>query len=49
LLIVGGLLFPVGRIGHFGWALVSSDLVLGASFVLIGWQLRIREAGTAAS
>jgi hypothetical protein len=39
LLILGGILFPIGRIGLIPWALLASDLVLGAAFVAIGYKL----------
>jgi hypothetical protein len=39
LLAIGGALFPIGRIGNIGWALVSCDLALGAALALMGWQL----------
>lgn len=42
LLVIGAVLFPVGRIGHFGWAYIASDLFQGASFALIGWQILTR-------
>jgi hypothetical protein len=42
LLALGGALFPVGRIGNVTWALVSTDLVLGVTFALIGWQILTR-------
>ena len=42
LLAVGGALFPVGRIGRLSWAVVSCDLILGAAFALIGWQILTR-------
>jgi hypothetical protein len=42
LLAAGGLLFPIGRIFRLSWALVSCDLVLGAAFALIGWQILTR-------
>ncbi|MBV9496177.1 MAG: hypothetical protein JOZ54_18155, partial [Acidobacteria bacterium] len=38
LLILGGLCFPIGRIGFVGWALVGADVLLGAAFTSIGWQ-----------
>ena len=42
LLAIGGVLFPIGRaIGH-EWAVVSCDLVLAATFALIGWQILTR-------
>lgn len=42
LLAIGGVLFPIGRaVGH-EWAIMSSDLVLGATFALIGWQVLTR-------
>jgi hypothetical protein len=42
LLILGAVLFPIGRIGGLPWALVSCDLILGLAFALLGWQLFIR-------
>ena len=39
LLAIGGVLFPIGRISVIPWALVACDLVLGAAFALIGWQI----------
>lgn len=42
LLAIGGLLFPVGRIGDQWWAWLGSDLSLAAAFALIGWQLLTR-------
>ena len=42
LLAAGGALFPVGRIGQLPWAFVSCDLILGAAFALIGWQILTR-------
>ncbi|MGZ5446351.1 MAG: hypothetical protein ACXW31_13395 [Thermoanaerobaculia bacterium] len=35
-------LFPVGRIGNLPWAFVSCDLLLGAAFALIAWQVFAR-------
>jgi hypothetical protein len=46
LLVLGGILFPLGRIGQFPWALVSCDLVLGAAFIGIGWQIASQREGT---
>ena len=42
LLALGGILFPVGRAIRLEWALTACDLVLGASFALIGWQILTR-------
>jgi hypothetical protein len=42
LMIVGGVLFPVGRIGGFLWAIVASDLLLGTAFALLAWQVLSR-------
>jgi hypothetical protein len=43
LLIAGGVCFPIGRIGNVLWAVVSSDLLLGTAFALIGWSVFTRE------
>ncbi|HWW62251.1 MAG TPA: hypothetical protein VN181_12845, partial [Thermoanaerobaculia bacterium] len=43
LLALGGALFPIGRIGHFPWAFLACDLILGGSFLLVGWQLAVRK------
>lgn len=43
LLAVGGVLFPIGRIGALPWALVSCDVILAAAFAAIGWQILTRE------
>lgn len=42
LLAIGGVLFPIGRAAGHEWAIVSSDLVLAATFALIGWQILTR-------
>jgi hypothetical protein len=42
LLTFGAVLFPVGRIGGFSIAVISSDILLCAAFVLIGWLLFIQ-------
>ena len=39
LLALGGLLFPIGRIGQLGWAYTGADLALGLSFALIGYLI----------
>lgn len=39
LLTVGAILFPIGRIGGYAFAVIGSDLVLTAAFVLIGLQI----------
>jgi hypothetical protein len=35
-LIIGAVLFPVGRIGGLQWAVFSCDVILGAAFALLG-------------
>ena len=42
LLAIGGVLFPIGRAAGHEWAIVSADLVLAATFALIGWQVLTR-------
>lgn len=42
LLALGGLLFPLGRAVGLEWAITAADLVLGAAFALIGWQILTR-------
>jgi hypothetical protein len=42
LLAIGGVLFPIGRAAGHEWAIVSSDLLLGATFALLGWQILTR-------
>jgi hypothetical protein len=42
LLAIGGVLFPIGRAAGQEWAVVSCDLVLAATFALIGWQIVTR-------
>ena len=39
-LIIGAVLFPVGRIGGFEWAVFSCDVILGAAFALLGLRQR---------
>jgi hypothetical protein len=39
LLALGGVLFPLGRAVHLPWAFLTCDLILGAAFALIGWQV----------
>ena len=41
-LIAGGVLFPIGRIGRLDWAIYSADLVLAAAFGLLAWQVLAR-------
>ena len=38
-LTAGAILFPVGRIGGFWQAFISSDILLLIAFVIIGWRL----------
>jgi hypothetical protein len=40
-LIVGAILFPVGRIGGLQWAIVSCDVILGGAFALLGREAAI--------
>ncbi len=42
LLAIGGVLFPIGRAAGHEWAVVLCDLVLAATFALIGWQILTR-------
>ena len=42
LLAIGGVLFPLGRAVGLPWALASADVVLGATFALIAWQILAR-------
>jgi hypothetical protein len=42
MLIAGGLLFPVGRIGHLVWAYTGSDLLLGIAFACLAWRVLAR-------
>ena len=39
LLVVGAILFPIGRIGGFAIAVIGSGIFLIAAFGLIGWQI----------
>jgi hypothetical protein len=41
-MIIGAALFPIGRIGGLAWAIVASDVILGATFALIAWQILTR-------
>jgi hypothetical protein len=47
LLALGGVLFPVGRAVGIGFAIVACDIVLGAAFAGIGWQILARPAAWA--
>jgi hypothetical protein len=38
LLVLGGVLFPLGRAVQLEWAISSCDLVLGATFLLLAWR-----------
>jgi hypothetical protein len=42
LLALGGILFPIGRAAGQVWAIIACDIILGAAFALIGWQILIR-------
>ena len=42
LLIIGSILFPIGRIGSFAIAVIGSGMFLTAAFGLIGWQIIIQ-------
>jgi hypothetical protein len=42
LMAIGGVLFPLGRVGGYEWAVVASDLALAATFALTGWQIFTR-------
>jgi len=42
LLIVGGILFPIGRAVRVIWAISACDVVLGVTFALIAWQILTR-------
>jgi hypothetical protein len=44
LLATGGVLFPVGRAVGVGAAILGADLVLAATFTLIGWRIVTRPA-----
>lgn len=39
---LGGLLFPVGRIGQIPWAFVACDVLFGVAFAMIAWQVFTR-------
>jgi hypothetical protein len=51
LLIVGGVLFPLGRAVRLEWALSACDVVLGVTFAMLAWRdLRhVRRSGSAVS
>ncbi|MDP9190794.1 MAG: hypothetical protein M3P06_03725 [Acidobacteriota bacterium] len=42
LLAIGGVLFPLGRAVGLPWAVVSTDMILAATFALIAWQILAR-------
>jgi len=42
LLALGGILFPIGRAAGQVWAIIACDIILGAAFALIGWQILTR-------
>ena len=42
LLTVGAILFPLGRAVRLAWAVTACDLVLGATFALIGYLILTR-------
>ncbi|MCA1625538.1 MAG: hypothetical protein LC768_14075 [Acidobacteria bacterium] len=42
LLALGGVLFPIGRAAGQVWAIIACDIILGAAFALIGWQILTR-------
>jgi len=42
LLIAGGVMFPIGRIGGIWPAIVASDLCVGSALALVAWQLQSR-------
>jgi hypothetical protein len=44
LLTLGGVLFPLGRAVHLPWAFLACDLILGATFALIGWHVLAQPA-----
>lgn len=48
LLIIGGVLFPLGRAVHVGWAYWACDLILGVTFLLLAWR-DLRHARPSAS
>jgi hypothetical protein len=39
LLIIGAILFPIGRIGRFAFAVIGGGMFLTAAFGLIAWQV----------
>jgi hypothetical protein len=43
LLIAGAILFPVGRVGGFAAAVLSSGFLLLAAFALIGWHILTKD------
>jgi hypothetical protein len=44
LLALGGLFFPLGRAVGIEFAVIASDIALGAAFAALGWQILIRPA-----
>jgi len=42
LLIIGGVLFPIGRVLGMDWAVIACNIILAAAFGLIGWQILTR-------
>lgn len=44
LLALGGLLFPLGRAVGIEFAIIACNIVLGAAFAVIGWQILARPA-----
>ena len=47
LLLLGAVLFPVGRIGGFAFAVLGSGIFLLAAFAFIGWQILARRENIA--
>ena len=43
-MVLGAVLFPIGRIGQLTWAVVSCDLVLGLVFAVVAWHILTRPA-----
>lgn len=43
-LVIGAILFPVGRIGGLWWAIVSCDLILGGALALLGYCATIQSS-----
>ncbi len=42
LLIIGGVMFPIGRALGMDWAVIACNIILAAAFSLIGWQILSR-------